>query len=173
MQIEGLDEKDNRILELLKDHARMSWSELGNAVGLSRVAVKTRVEKLEETGIIKGYHTEIDPKAVPGAVEFVMDIELDPERVPETTDALARVPEIRRMSFISGNTAVHASGFAPDTKKLSRLTDKLFYELKGVRRISFRVLLEVLKDTDGGVDYVVSRERMQRKEEPGSPAGEP
>jgi DNA-binding Lrp family transcriptional regulator len=56
MEISGLDDIDNRIIELLRENARISYSEIGNAVGKSRVAVKTRIDQLEKKGIIRGYH---------------------------------------------------------------------------------------------------------------------
>ena len=48
-----LDEKDEKILNLLRGNARMSWQEIGEAVGISRVAARKRVRKLEEAGIIR------------------------------------------------------------------------------------------------------------------------
>ena len=70
MEISGLDEVDNRIVALLSENARLSYSEIGQAVGKSRVAVKTRIEQLEKQGIIRGYHAEIDAAAVPGGTQF-------------------------------------------------------------------------------------------------------
>ena len=51
--LSGLDDTDRRIVELLIRNARMSYSDLGEAVGLSRVAVKARIRALEERGVIK------------------------------------------------------------------------------------------------------------------------
>lgn len=65
MNIEGLDRFDHAILEVIKDHARMSYSEIGEKVGLSRVAVKNRMEIMEKKGIIQGYKTVIDETKVP------------------------------------------------------------------------------------------------------------
>ena len=56
MKLNGLDETDNRIVGLLMRNARMSWSDIGEEVGLTRVAVKNRVRALEEKGVIRGYH---------------------------------------------------------------------------------------------------------------------
>ena len=50
MFLSGLDDIDRRLVELLIHNARMSYSDLGQAVGLSRVAVKARVRALEERG---------------------------------------------------------------------------------------------------------------------------
>ena len=58
MFLDGLDETDQKILRLLIQNARMSYSEIGQQVGISRVAVKMRVQALEKKGIIEGiYHS--------------------------------------------------------------------------------------------------------------------
>ena len=52
MFLSGLDETDQQIVKLLIKNARMSYSDIGEAVGLSRVAVKARISALEDRGII-------------------------------------------------------------------------------------------------------------------------
>lgn len=61
MNINGIDDTDRAIIKLLVENARLSYSEIGEKVGLSRVAVKNRIKAIEKEGIIKGYHAEIDP----------------------------------------------------------------------------------------------------------------
>ena len=51
MFLEGLDELDQKILERLIKNARMSYSQIGQEIGISRVAVKMRVQALEKRGI--------------------------------------------------------------------------------------------------------------------------
>ena len=65
MKINGLDEKDNLIVSLLMKNARMSFTDIGEEVGLTRVAVKNRVKALEEKGVIKGYHAMTSLKFLP------------------------------------------------------------------------------------------------------------
>lgn len=55
MYIEGLDKLDNKIIEVVKENARLTYSEIGEKVGVSRISVKKRMEALEEKGIIQGY----------------------------------------------------------------------------------------------------------------------
>lgn len=50
MNIQGLDVLDNKILDVIKDNARATFSEIGKSVGLSRVAVKNRIEAMERKG---------------------------------------------------------------------------------------------------------------------------
>lgn len=55
MRINGIDEKDNEIINFLLMNARMSYSDIGEKIGLSRTAVKNRIATLEKNGIIGGY----------------------------------------------------------------------------------------------------------------------
>ena len=54
-----MDRTDRKILDILEENGRMSFQNIGDALGISRVAAKKRVAKLEESGIIRGYHAEI------------------------------------------------------------------------------------------------------------------
>ena len=68
MFLDGLDELDRKIVGLLIGNARMSYSELGERVGISRVAARMRVQALEKKGVIEEYTTVIDPHNNIGAV---------------------------------------------------------------------------------------------------------
>ena len=48
-----MDDTNKSILRLLRDNGRMSFTEIGEELGISRVAVQKRVKKLEEEGIIR------------------------------------------------------------------------------------------------------------------------
>jgi len=58
------DEIDRRVINELQVNARLSYAELGRRVGLTTPAVIERVRKLEDAGIIIGYHAEIDPAKI-------------------------------------------------------------------------------------------------------------
>jgi len=78
MQIDGLDAIDNKLLTLLKENARYSYSELAEHVGISRVAVKNRIQTMEDIGLITGYEVKIAPKKVDKSVEFVINVSPKP-----------------------------------------------------------------------------------------------
>lgn len=58
----SVDEIGMKILLELQKNARISFSEIGRKVGLSSPAVAERVYKMEETGILTGYHADINPE---------------------------------------------------------------------------------------------------------------
>ena len=67
-----LDHTDRRIVAALQSDAKLSYEELGKAVGLSAAATYQRVRKLEGAGVITGYHAQVDPGALGKAlVAFV------------------------------------------------------------------------------------------------------
>ena len=66
-----MDDTNKDILRLLKNNGRMSFTEIGEKLGISRVAVKKRVAKLEDEGIIRGYKAVIHHE---GAVKMFMEI---------------------------------------------------------------------------------------------------
>lgn len=55
MYLDGLDELDQKIIRLLIENARISYSDIGEETGISRVAVKARIQALEKRGVIEEY----------------------------------------------------------------------------------------------------------------------
>lgn len=154
MNINGLDLLDNKILDVLKGNARATFSEIGKNVGLSRVAVKNRVEVLEKNGVIQGYKTVIDKTEVPQGMQFILDVETVPTLYREVVDVLGTDKYIRQLYSVTGDCRLHAMGFAPNMNTLESHLNRLFRKTKGIRKLSWHLLLTTLKDEDGGVKYV-------------------
>lgn len=153
MNTDGLDKLDYAILAELKENARMSYSDIGEKVGLSRVAVKNRIEVLEKNGIIRGYKTIIDETRTPEGVSFVLDVETNPDKYQEVVAAFARDKFLRKIYSTTGDCRIHCVGFAPNYRTLDHHVNHLFRSTKGIRKMSWHMLLSTLKDVDGGVDY--------------------
>ena len=160
MQIEGIDEIDNRILDIIKDNARLTYKEIGGQVGISRVSVRTRMDALQEKGIIKGFQTVIDPASAPEGTKFFLDIECVPEFYEEVVEYLASSRMIRQIYSVSGECRLHAVGFSPNTQSLNHFSRALYQSLRGVRRVGCHTVLCTLMDADGGVEF----EKCQKHE---------
>lgn len=160
MQIEGLDEIDNRILSVIRDNARLSYKDIGEQVGISRVSVKTRMDTMQGKGIIQGYQTVIDPTKVPDGTRFFLDLECSPEHYEDLVELLAENRMIRQIYGVSGECRIHAVGFTKDSRTLENFANAIYRGQCGVRRLSCRTVLSTMMDRDGGVDYV----RYQKSE---------
>jgi Lrp/AsnC family leucine-responsive transcriptional regulator len=84
-----LDEIDRRLLEELRSDGRLTMAELGRRISLSPPAVAERVQRLERTGVITGYHAAIDPKTIGYPIAAVV-------RVRPASRQLQRIPELAR-----------------------------------------------------------------------------
>ena len=83
-----LDEKDKLILNMLRENARASYSEIAERVKLSRVAVKNRVLDLENQGVIKGYHASVSTGNTTEVIPFYAEIMTDANSFQEITNEL-------------------------------------------------------------------------------------
>ena len=95
MYLNGLDELDQKIIQLLIENARISYSDIGEETGISRVAVKARIQALEKRGVIEEYTTIINPQKISGAVSCYFEIETKPEYLAQYPEYRFRRPWIR------------------------------------------------------------------------------
>ena len=100
-----LDRIGLRILAALQENARIPLSRLGDAVGLSAPAVAERVKKLEEAGIIRGYHADIDPAITGRSVIAFIQLTTAAHHYPAIKAQAERFPEISSCHHISGEAS--------------------------------------------------------------------
>ncbi len=164
MHIEGLDELDNKILETIKNDARLSYSDIGEKVGVSRVCVKNRMATLEQRGIIKGYQTVIDSAAAAQeGVRFFIDAEIWHDRFEDALAAICAEKSIREAYTTTGDDHIHGVGFTTNTANLNVMVNRLYRETS-IKRIAFHVILSTVKDVDGGVDYELRHQEHEHLE---------
>lgn len=104
MYLDGLDELDQKIIRLLIENARISYSDIGEETGISRVAVKARIQALEKRGVIEEYTTIINPQKISGAVSCYFEIEIKPEYLAQVTDILYKMIQSHRFTVSQEET---------------------------------------------------------------------
>jgi Lrp/AsnC family transcriptional regulator, leucine-responsive regulatory protein len=116
-----------KILEALQHNARLSFAELGRKIGLSTPAVAERVHRLEEAGIITGYHAGIDLArvGVPIRVLVRLTIHGGDVQVQRTVTAVKQMVEIARCHRITGAESFVIEADVVSIRHLEVLIDKL------------------------------------------------
>ena len=147
-----MDNKDMQILNLLKGNARMSYQELGDAIGMSRVAAKKRVQKLERDKVIRGYNTciyrdqditlFIDIVTAPGKFETVLKY------------VSTRTAFVRQIFRTTKENHIHMVAVSDSVENLKYLT-KMIQKKCGedIVEIHSHAVKEIIKDVYGGVRY--------------------
>ncbi|MGB5951184.1 MAG: Lrp/AsnC family transcriptional regulator [Ornithinimicrobium sp.] len=99
-----MESLDRHIVTLLAEDARMSFTDLGKAVGLSTSAVHQRVKRLEKAGIISGYRATIDHAAVGLPLTALISVApFDASAPDDIPDRLADMPQIAACWSVAGD----------------------------------------------------------------------
>lgn len=149
MFLEGLDELDQKIVRLLIQNARMSYSEIGQLVGVSRVAVKMRIQSLEKRGIIEEYTAIINPQKISGAVSCYFEIETNPDTFAQVTELLRENETITQIYRVTGQNKLHVHAVASSGQEMERLIQEVIDPLPGLIRSSCNMILSRIKDIKG------------------------
>lgn len=149
MFLDGLDELDQKIVQLLIKNARMSYSEIGQQIGISRVAVKMRVQALEDKGIIEEYTTIINPQKISGAVSCYFEIETKPEALMEAAEVLKKNDTITQIYRVTGKSRLHVHAVASSHEEMEVLVSQTIDKLPGVTECSCNMILSRIKDIKG------------------------
>ena len=149
MFLEGLDALDQKIVRLLIENARISYSDIGQEVGISRVAVKARIQALEQRGIIKEYTTIINPQKISGAVSCYFEIETLPDTLAEVTETLKENEAITQVYRVTGKNKLHVHAVAASSEEMEKLIREVIDPLPGVVSCSCNIILSRIKDIKG------------------------
>lgn len=149
MYLNGLDELDHKIIQLLVKNARMSYSDIGEKIGISRVAVKARIQTLENKGIIEEYTTIINPQKINGAVSFYFEIETKPDSFKEVTDILNKNNIVTQIYRVTGRDKLHVHAVASSNEEMERFLHDVIDTLPGVLSCSCNMILSRVKDIKG------------------------
>ncbi|CAB4586953.1 MAG: Lrp/AsnC family transcriptional regulator [Actinomycetes bacterium] len=100
-----IDRIDRRIIDELREDARISWRELADRVHLAPSSVADRVRRLEERGLIRGYSAQVDPAAFGRSVRAVIDVGLPPALDPAVFEAkLTARDEVAFAAYVTGES---------------------------------------------------------------------
>ena len=157
-----MDRIDEQILDMLEKNARMSYQELGNTLGMSRVAAKKRVTKLEEAGIIRGYHTCI---LRDDEITVFIDIVTKPGKYEDVlTYVSIETLFIRQIFRTTKKDHIHivaVSNSVQDLKNLTNMIDEACGD--DIAELHCHAVKEIVKDLYGGI----GNERRTRQDSEG------
>ncbi len=120
-----LDHTGWQILCLLQENARLPFSEIGRQVGLSAPAVAERVHRLEDAGVITGYHAEVDPVKVGYPILAIIRISSTGIAFNRCAEAARGIPEVLECHRVTGNDSFFLKVMVRSIVHLEALIDML------------------------------------------------
>lgn len=134
-----MDKFDQRILALLRQDARLPVSRIAEEVSLSRPAVSERIQRMEKSGVIRGYHASVAP-AAGHPVKAFFEIFHQNGPCQLHVERLSAFPEVRHCYGISGETDMLIQVEATSMQRIHELLQEI-ERFPGIRRVRTHVVM--------------------------------
>jgi len=141
----ALDETDSKILKALASDARLSSRQISGQSGVSIGTVLSRIKRMEEEGIIKGYTALLDHERLGYELTVVSEITVSKGRLLEVESEIARLPNVCCVYDVTGLIDAVIIAKFKNREELSKFTKRLL-AIPYVERTNSHVVLTTIKE---------------------------
>ena len=145
-----LDKIDRNILRILQADGRISFTELGEKVGLSTTPCTERVRRLEREGIIMGYNARLNPQHLQGSLLVFVEISLDyksGDTFDEFRRAVLKLPHVLECHLVSGDFDYLVKARLGGMSEYRRLLGDVLKKLPVEAESHSYIVMEEIKET--------------------------
>ena len=135
---------DLDLLHMLMENSRTPFLEIARRLGVSEAAVRKRVRKLEEEGVIRRYTIDVDLRKMGFEVHALIGVDTEPEEYIPTLEKLRKMEEVISLYSASGDHMILIECWFRTSTKLTEFIKKL-NDMKGVTKICPAIILEKIK----------------------------
>jgi len=142
------DELDRKIITTLMANSRTSFAEIGAAIGLSATAVKRRVDRLRESGVITGFTATVEPSALGWRTEAYVEVYCEGAAPPrQLAEVVRNHPEITAAMTVTGAADALLHVRATDVEHFENILERIRTEPFIRKTVSYMVLSHLLPDS--------------------------
>ncbi|MCC6003273.1 MAG: Lrp/AsnC ligand binding domain-containing protein [Thermofilum sp.] len=139
-----LDEKDYLLVKELMENSRAPLTLLGKKLGMTDVAVKKRLKKLEKEGVIKKYTIEVDASKLGYKNVALIGVDTEPEKILEVASQLSQKDYASKVFLTTGDHMIMIEAWTKDNKHLTQVVEDIG-KIPGVKRVCPAIVLEKIK----------------------------
>ncbi|MBS3782308.1 MAG: Lrp/AsnC family transcriptional regulator [Candidatus Thermoplasmatota archaeon] len=140
-----VDEKDKKILEILRKDSRTPYTEIAEELDVSEATVRKRIDSLKETGIIERFTVDLDPSNIGYGTVTLLGLDVEPEYFLKAIEKMAEIEEVRWVAKSTGDHMIMAEIWAEDGDHLSKIMTNKVGKIEGVRDLCPSIILEKIK----------------------------
>ncbi len=140
-----LSETDVKILQALLEDARFSSRQIAKKVGVSVGTVLSRIKKMEDDGLIKGYSVIMNHEKLGYELTVVMEITVSKGRLVEMENEIAKIPNVCSVYDVTGLTDAFLIAKFKTREELGKFTKRLL-ALPYIERTNTHVVLTTVKE---------------------------
>ena len=139
----NLDKLDFQIIHEMMENAETSYADLGKKLFVSGGTIHVRIKKLQEMGVVKGSRLNVDLKMLGYDVIAFIGIYLEKSSLYDNVAReLAKIPEIVRMNYTTGNYSILAEIICKDINHLRNVLHDQLQKIKGIERTETFISLD-------------------------------
>lgn len=143
-----MDRIDRAIIEQLRADARLTNTELADRVGLTPAPCLRRVRRLEQDGVITGYHARVDPVRTGRAFEVIVNVDLavkDRATVSRFEELVSGYPEVVEFRRMFGLPDYFLRVATADLESFERFVTDRLEETPGIGRVDSHLTMKTIK----------------------------
>ena len=138
-----IDSVDLKILTELIQDASVPYTEIAKKIGVSGGTIHVRMKKMEDLGVVKGSHLEINYARLGYDITAFLGIFLDKsEFYDKAVDDLRKIPEVVNVHYTTGNYSMFVKIICRDTQHLREVLHDKIQKVYGIQRTETSISLE-------------------------------
>ncbi|MDT7901621.1 MAG: Lrp/AsnC family transcriptional regulator [Acidianus sp.] len=146
-----LDDVDRKIISILQQDSRISFSRLAKMLNLSESTIHMRIKRLREAGVIRGFCVDVDlDKVGMNVLAFVL-LKADPKKYEDILRKLAEIKEVFEIYDVTGEYYALLKVRVSDKEELAKVLDKIG-NLEGVTSTYTMFVLRVIKEKKNAIE---------------------
>ena len=140
-----LDELDLEIISHLQKDARIQYRKLVEVTGKSLGTISNRIQKMIDTGVLKGWTVQVDPEKLGYDLTIIINIQIDVKYLDSVNNHLSSIPELIAIYNVTGEFDITAIARVRTRKHLDAVIHKIL-ATDHIRRTSSNMVLRTLKE---------------------------
>ena len=135
---------DLDLIKILKEDARTPFTRIAEKFGVSETAIRKRVKKLLNKGVIKRFTIEVDPKKLGFEVTALIGVDTEPEAFISVIEKMREMEKVISLYTSTGDHMLLLEGWFKNTEELVTFVEEL-QKIKGVTKVCPAIILEKIK----------------------------
>jgi len=144
-----IDEKDLKIIDMLRENARIPVTTIASRLGVSESTIRKRIRALEKNGVITQYTVIVDPAKLGYKSVSIVGINVESTHLLDVAMRMTEFPEVKFVATSTGDHVIITEIWLNDSKELGRFITEKIEKQEGVKRVSPTIILENWKVHSG------------------------
>jgi Lrp/AsnC family transcriptional regulator for asnA, asnC and gidA len=135
-----------KILQMLEQDSRTTFSQMSEALNLSEAGIRKRFLALQKRKVIKKFTIEIDPTKIGINSISLVGLDVEPQKMLDAIQQLCQLPEIKTVSTSAGDHMLMMEIWTENGPELTKLIREKIGKIDGVKKVCPAIILEKFKE---------------------------